>query len=142
MRDAELTERPGKGWSRWAEGAGEYEIERTWWQAKVLHFAKLNVTVWFDGSQMVGLEHWGFRDPKWTMRLPPDDWLPMPAGYRAAAERAWQEWQAKHQPAAPRAGGLPRAALYRPHGQGLDVPISDRRQDDGDGVLPQLGMPS
>lgn len=98
MRDHELVERPGKGWTRWAEGVGEYEIERIWWQAKALHFPKLNVSVWFDGSEMVGIEHWGFREPKWTMRLPPSDWQPMPAGYRAAAESAWQEWRAGQRP--------------------------------------------
>jgi hypothetical protein len=43
MRDSELTERPGRGWSRWQDGIGEYDIERVWWQAKVLHFAKLKV---------------------------------------------------------------------------------------------------
>ncbi|WP_095087613.1 hypothetical protein [Mesorhizobium sophorae] len=95
MRDRELTERPGKGWTRWAEGAGEHDIERTWWQAKALHFPKLNVSVWFDGSEMVELEHWGFREPKWCMRLPPADWQPMPQGYRAAAEAVWQAWQAR-----------------------------------------------
>jgi hypothetical protein len=94
MRDSELTKCPGRGWSRWAEGAGEYEIDRTWWQAKVLHFPKLNVSVWFDGSQMVGLEHWGYREPKWCMRLPPADWQPMPAGYRQESEQAWLRWHA------------------------------------------------
>jgi hypothetical protein len=69
MRDRELTERPGKGWTRWADGVGEYDIERTWWQAKALHFPKLNVSCWFDGSEMVGLEHLGFREPK---EGPPD----------------------------------------------------------------------
>lgn len=53
MCDSELTERPGRDWTRWAEGVGEYEIERTWWRAKVLHFPKLNVSVWFDGSERV-----------------------------------------------------------------------------------------
>ncbi|RJT28119.1 hypothetical protein D3227_35070 [Mesorhizobium waimense] len=94
MRDTELTERPGRGWTRWAEGVGEYEIERTWWQARVLHFPKLNVSVWFDGSQMVGLEHWGFREPKWCMRIPPSDWKPMPAGYRLESEQVWLLWHA------------------------------------------------
>lgn len=100
MDDRELTERSGRGWTRWAEGIGEYEIERTWWQAKVLHFPKLNVSVWFDGSDMVGLEHWGYRDVKWCMRLPPADWQPMPPDHRVRAESIWLAWRANHaQPA-------------------------------------------
>lgn len=43
MRDAELTERPGKGWTPWAKGPGDYDIEKVWWAARVLHFPKLNV---------------------------------------------------------------------------------------------------
>lgn len=89
MRDSELTQRPGTGWTRWAFGTGAGEIERTWWQSKMLHFAKLNVTCWFDGSQLVGIEHWGFRDQQWTMRKPGPDWQPMPPGYRQEAERVW-----------------------------------------------------
>jgi len=38
----------------WKEGTGEYDGERVWLQARVLHFPKLNVTVWFDGSELVG----------------------------------------------------------------------------------------
>ncbi len=29
MHDSELTERPGKGWTPWATGPGDYEIEKT-----------------------------------------------------------------------------------------------------------------
>jgi hypothetical protein len=97
MRDSDLTERPGRGWTRWAEGPVDLEIDRVWWAARVLHFAKLNVSTWFDGSEIVGIEHWGYREPKWTMRITPADWEPMPAGYRAAAESAWQEWRAEQQ---------------------------------------------
>ncbi|SJM33116.1 hypothetical protein BQ8482_340012 [Mesorhizobium delmotii] len=103
MRDSELTERPGRGWTPWKDGVGQY-IEAIWWQAKELHFAKLNVTVWFDGSELVGIEHWGYRPAQWCMRKAPADWEPMPAGHRQAAERAWQEWRAKQQPAESRAG--------------------------------------
>jgi hypothetical protein len=46
--------------------------------ARQLHFPKLNVTVWFDGSEMVGLEHWGYRRSQWCMRKPPADHPPMP----------------------------------------------------------------
>ncbi|PZV40441.1 hypothetical protein B5V02_00530 [Mesorhizobium kowhaii] len=55
FRDSELTERPGRGWTRWAEGVGEYEIAGVWWQAMVLHFPNLNTSAWFDGSELVGL---------------------------------------------------------------------------------------
>ncbi|MEO3385118.1 hypothetical protein [Mesorhizobium sp. CAU 1741] len=92
MNDSELTQRPSKGWTPWRDGPVT-EITRVWWQAKELHFPKLNVTVWFDGSDLVGIEHWGYREHKWTMKKPPANWEPMPAGYREAAERAWQEWQ-------------------------------------------------
>lgn len=45
MRDSDLTERPGfSGWLPWQNGVVEYTIEATWWQAKILHFAKLNVS--------------------------------------------------------------------------------------------------
>lgn len=59
MRDQELTKRPGRGWTPWKEGAGEADIEKIWWAARCLHFAKLNVSCWFDGSDLVGIEHSG-----------------------------------------------------------------------------------
>lgn len=92
----------------------------------MLHFPKLNVSVWFDGSEKVGLEHWGYRDPKWCMRIPPADWQPMPSGYRQEAEQVWLCWQAVtggppgraghfggvgERPAETRAGEAPLAAL-------------------------------
>lgn len=89
MRDSELTQRPGRGWTRWATGTGGYEIERVWWQARVLHFPKLNVSCWFDGSDLVGIEHWGGHDQRWCMKMEPADWQPRPLGYLAEAERAW-----------------------------------------------------
>lgn len=93
MRDCELTDRPGKGWTPWrTKGAALAEIELVWWQAKVLHWPKLNVSTWFDGSDLVGIEHWGYREPKWCMRKPPTTWQPMPPGYREAAEAAWRTW--------------------------------------------------
>jgi hypothetical protein len=68
MRDSELTERPGRGWSSWKEGPVDLEIDRVWWAARCLNFAKLNVSCWFDGSDLVAIEHLGFRRPKWTMK--------------------------------------------------------------------------
>lgn len=91
MRDSELTDRPGKGWAP-SISSGVGKISRVWWAAKELHFANLNVTVWFDGSDLVAIEHWGFRDPKWCMKNPPAGWQPMPAGYHEAAEAAWWAW--------------------------------------------------
>jgi len=58
MQDHELVERPGKGWTPSKEGPGQSDIEKVWWAARVLHFAKLNVSCWFDGSDLVGIEHW------------------------------------------------------------------------------------
>ena len=86
MRDSELTERPGKGWTPWAKGSGDHDIEKVWWAARVLHFPKLNVSTWFDGSEIVGIWHWGYRGEKWTMKLKPADWQPLPEVYRRARE--------------------------------------------------------
>lgn len=86
MRDSELTERPGKGWTPWAKGPCDHDIEKVWWAAPVVHFPKLNVSTWFDGSQVVGIWHWGFRQEKWTMKLKPADWQPLPEVYRLARE--------------------------------------------------------
>ncbi len=92
MTDAELTERPGKGWTTWQSGStGEHEIEKVWWAARVLHFPKLNVSCWFDGSDLVGIEHWGYRRPQWTMKKPPADHPPLPEVYRIERERVKQE---------------------------------------------------
>ncbi len=86
MRDSELTERPGKGWMPWAKGPGDHDIEKIWWAARVLHFPQLNVSTWFDGSEVVGIEHWGFRRPQWCMKVKPADWQPLPVVYRLAHE--------------------------------------------------------
>lgn len=94
MRDSDLINRPAKGWTPW-KPSGVAEIGRVWWQAKELHFPKLNITVWFDGSALVGIEHWGCRRPQWTMRKPPADWQAMPKGYREAADAAWRAWRAE-----------------------------------------------
>lgn len=94
MRDDELIHRPGRGWTPW-KSAGAGEIETVWWQSKQIHFPKLNVTCWFDGSELVGIEHWGFRTKQWTMRKKPADWSPPPPGYREAAEKAWLDWNAR-----------------------------------------------
>jgi hypothetical protein len=92
LRDSDLLERPHKGWTPWRDGAGEHKIEHVWWQARVLHFPKLNCSAWFDGSEHVGIELWGYHGGKWTMKKPPSDWQPMPAGHREAAEHAWLDW--------------------------------------------------
>jgi hypothetical protein len=92
MHDNELIERPGKGWTPWQSGTtGEAEIDKVWWAARVLHFPKLNVSCWFDGSNLVAIEHWGFRRPQWCMKRKPADWQPLPDVYRLERERVKQE---------------------------------------------------
>lgn len=91
MKDSELTERPCKGWTPWAKGPGDHDIEKVWWMSKTVHFPLLNVTVWFDGSEMCGLEHWGFRRAQWTMKKPPADHPPLPDKFKRERERAHQE---------------------------------------------------
>ncbi|QKC83955.1 hypothetical protein [Mesorhizobium sp. NZP2077] len=86
MQDHDLIERPGKGFTPWKEGPPDGAIDKIWWAARELHFAKLNVTCWFDGSDLVGIEHWGFRHAKWTMKVKPADWQPLPEVYRLARE--------------------------------------------------------
>lgn len=86
MRDSELTDRPGRGWTPWAKGPGDQDIEKVWWAARVLHFPKLNVSTWFDGSEVVGIWHWGYRQEKWTMKLKPADWQPLPEVYKRTRE--------------------------------------------------------
>lgn len=98
MTDAELMQRPVKGWTPW-KTATAADIGTTWWQAKELHFPKLNVTVWFDGSDLVGIEHWGASGQQWCMKRPTADWQPAPAGYREEAERIWREWHEARAPA-------------------------------------------
>jgi len=74
MRDSDLIERPGRGWTPWKEGHGEHDIDKIWWAARCLHFPKLNVSCWFDGSDLVAIEHWGYRRPQWCMKKKPADW--------------------------------------------------------------------
>ncbi|MDX8480446.1 hypothetical protein RFN28_18535 [Mesorhizobium sp. VK24D] len=101
MRDSELTERPGKGWTPWTSGAPHGRIDDVWWAARVLHFPKLNVSCWFDGSDLVAIEHWGYRRPQWCMKKKPADWTPLPEVYRLERERGQQEalerWRAEMQ---------------------------------------------
>ncbi|WP_192249495.1 hypothetical protein [Mesorhizobium silamurunense] len=94
MRDDELTERPGKGWTPWEPGQGESDIDRVWWAARVLHFAKLSC--WFDGSELVAIAHWGYRGEKWCMKLKPADWQPLPEVYRVEREREREEIIERH----------------------------------------------
>ncbi|TSE07573.1 hypothetical protein C1D09_018755 [Mesorhizobium intechi] len=97
MRDIDLIERPGKGWAPWKyDGDGEARIEKVWWAARALHFAKLNVSCWFDGSDLVGIAHWGYRGEKWTMKNKPADWQPLPEEYRLERERVQQEATARY----------------------------------------------
>lgn len=91
MRDDQLIERPSRGWTPWKAGSVDCQIDRVWWAARVLHFPKLNVSCWFDGSDLVGIEHWGFRREKWCMRLKRKKWQPLPECYRLERERAQQE---------------------------------------------------
>ncbi|SFQ17803.1 hypothetical protein SAMN03159463_05878 [Mesorhizobium sp. NFR06] len=91
MQDHELIERPGRGWTPWKEGTGGSDIDKVWWAARCLHFAKLNVSCWFDGSDLVGIEHWGYRRQQWCMKRPPADHPPMPEVYRLERERERQE---------------------------------------------------
>lgn len=56
--------------------------------ARVLRFPKLNVSCWFDGSELVAIEHWGYRRPQWCMKHRPADWQPLPDVYRLERERA------------------------------------------------------
>ena len=83
MRDSELIERPGKGWSPWKEGPVDHDIEKVWWAARGLHFPKLNVSTYFE---VVGIWHWGYRQEKWAMKFKPADWQPLPEVYRRARE--------------------------------------------------------
>jgi hypothetical protein len=97
MEDRQLIERPMKGWTPWKHGGnGAYQIEAIWWAARVLHFPKLNVSCWFDGSDLVGIEHWGFRRAQWTMKAKPADWEPLPEVYRLERERERQEILDRH----------------------------------------------
>ncbi|WP_434721344.1 hypothetical protein [Mesorhizobium sp. RIZ17] len=91
MQDHELVERPGKGWSPWKEGAGLANIEAVWWDARVLHFAKLNCSCAFSGSELVGIEHWGYGGDKWTMKKPPVEHPPLPEEFRLERERVREE---------------------------------------------------
>jgi hypothetical protein len=96
MEDRQLIERPMKGWTPWKHGGnGAYEIKAVWWAARVPHFPKLNVSWWFDGSDLVGIEHWGFRRARWTMKAKAAGWEPLPEVYRLERERERQEIFAK-----------------------------------------------
>ncbi|OBQ75335.1 hypothetical protein [Mesorhizobium erdmanii] len=97
MQDHELVERPGRGWAPWKHDSdGDTHIEKVWWAARPLHFAKLNVSCWFDGSDLVGIVHWGYRGEKWCVKLKPKDWQPLPEEYRLERERLQQEALARH----------------------------------------------
>ncbi|SFP97715.1 hypothetical protein SAMN03159463_05294 [Mesorhizobium sp. NFR06] len=92
MQDHELIKRPGRGWTKWERGTGgEFEIDKIWWDARVLHFAKLNCSCAFSGSELVGIILWGFRGEKWCMKAKPADWQPLPEVYRLERERGRQE---------------------------------------------------
>lgn len=91
--DPSIGKRPGTGFTPWRTKGGEHEIERVWWAAKRLEFLQENVTLWFEGSDVVGILFWGGpRGGDWCMRKPSADWQPMPAGYRERAEAEWRAW--------------------------------------------------
>lgn len=52
----------------------------------MLHVQKLNVSTWFDGSEVVGIWQSGYRHEKWCMKLQMADWQPIPKVYRLAHE--------------------------------------------------------
>lgn len=91
MRDSDLTDRSGQGLDAVGKDTGDHDIEKVWWMARVLHFPKLNVSCWFDGRELVAIEHWGYRRAQWTMKKPPADHPPLPAVYKRERERAKQE---------------------------------------------------
>ncbi|RWL87731.1 MAG: hypothetical protein EOR67_16160 [Mesorhizobium sp.] len=99
MRDSELINRPVKGWTPWEKGAGLAKAAAVWWDARELHFAKLNVSVLFSGSELVAIEHWGFRPAQWCMKKPPADHPPMPEAIvrlrQQAAEEALERFRAE-----------------------------------------------
>lgn len=80
-----------KGWTSWQTGPAK--IEGTWWQARELHFPKENVTHFYDGSELVGVEDWGHLPGRWCMKRPPADWQPRPPGYLDKAERIWTTYR-------------------------------------------------
>lgn len=83
------------GFGHWQNGKGEYEIESVWWRARALHFPKDNCTHWYNGSELVGIETWGYLGYHWAMKKPPADWQPRPAGYVEEAERIWFTYRIK-----------------------------------------------
>ena len=89
-----VTMRRQHGWTSWQPGVGEAIIESIWWEARPLHFPKDNVSHWYDGSELVGIELWGCHGAWWTMKPQPADWTPRPDGWVEAAEQRWQEWHA------------------------------------------------
>lgn len=42
--------------------------------------------MYFHGSDLVGIEHWGYRREQWTMKKAPANWQPLPEVYRQARE--------------------------------------------------------
>ena len=88
---ANLPSGPARASRHGKNGDGEDAIDKIWWAARMLNFPKLNVSCWFDGSELVGIQHWGFRTEQWCMRLKPKDWQPLPECYRLERERAQQE---------------------------------------------------
>lgn len=149
MRDSDLTERPGKGWTPWERGPGQVKIEAIWWDARALHFPKLNCSCWFSGSELVGIEHWdiaatnGACASRWTITRP----------YRGLQARAGADQEAWIESALlPRRECLPK---FRPQGSATARPtprrcrsvakrkraLADLRKGDSLGSsLPTLGL--
>lgn len=70
---------------------GEHQIEAVWYEARDLHFPKDNATVYFDGSELVGIQLWGVHGNQWCMKEPPADWKPKPSDIREQ-DRMFKDW--------------------------------------------------
>lgn len=90
-RELQLHERPGEGWTPWAHGNSECMIEATWWEARELHFPKENVTHFYDGSELVAIQLWGYHGYRWCMKIPPADWKPRPVD-PVERDRFFKDW--------------------------------------------------
>jgi hypothetical protein len=86
-----LFQRPTRGWLPWAKGTGERKIEHVWHEARPLHFPKDNATVYFDGSDLVGIQLWGVHGQTWCMKKPPAGWKPRPYD-PIEQDRIFKDW--------------------------------------------------
>lgn len=99
-----------------------WKLIRSGGRQGVLHFAKLNVPCWFDGSELVAIEHWGFRRPQWCMRLMPRTGSHIAGPMRKPKRRLWSTSALR------RAGGRGLRAKQLTGGNRSFAPLlSDRR---------------